>query len=99
MFGPLIVRPNPTGVGLPEPCKEGPKDTKGDKTGSWRIKLRPQFLQKNCVGCRMCALLCPEGCITGKEKNTYSCDYNYCKGCGLCASLCPKDDILMVEEP
>lgn len=83
MYGPLIVRPS---------------KSKGDKTGSWRIKLRPKFLQKNCTGCKMCVLICPEGCIQGKEKNTYIANYEYCKGCGLCALVCPKDDIVMVEE-
>ena len=83
MFGPLIVKPS---------------RSKGDKTGYWRIKSRPKFLQKNCVGCKMCVLACPEGCIEGKEKNTYICDYTYCKGCGLCAIVCPKGDIVMQEE-
>lgn len=83
MFGPLIVKPS---------------KSKGDKTGSWRIQSRPKFLQKNCVGCKMCLLVCPEACIQGKEKNTYICDYNYCKGCGFCAEVCPKQDIIMVEE-
>jgi pyruvate ferredoxin oxidoreductase delta subunit len=83
MFGPLIVKPY---------------KAKGDKTGSWRIQLRPKFLQKNCIGCKMCLLICPEGCIQGEEKNTYNTDYNYCKGCGLCARICPKSDIVMMEE-
>lgn len=83
MFGPLIVKPS---------------TSKGDKTGSWRVTSRPKFLQKNCVGCNMCLLVCPEGCIEGKEKNTYKTDYNYCKGCGLCVLVCPKADIVMVEE-
>ena len=82
MFGPLIVRP---------------EKSKGDKTGSWRTMLRPKFLQKNCIACKMCLLICPENCIQGKEKNTYFTDYNYCKGCGLCAITCPKKDIEMVE--
>jgi len=46
----------------------------------------------------MCALICPEHCISGKEKNTFMPDYNFCKGCGLCAVVCPKADIEMVEE-
>ena len=83
MFGPLIVRP---------------QKSKGDKTGSWRTQLKPKFLQKDCIACKMCLLICPEGCIRGKEKNTYFTDYNYCKGCGLCAITCPKKDIEMVEE-
>jgi pyruvate ferredoxin oxidoreductase delta subunit len=83
MYGPLIVKPI---------------KSKGDKTGAWRLKLRPKFLQKNCVGCRMCMTICPEACIKGKEKNTFTCDYNYCKGCGFCALVCPKADIVMIEE-
>lgn len=83
MFGPLIVKPS---------------KSKGDKTGSWRIKLRPKYLRKNCIGCKMCLLICPEGCISGKEKNTYICNYEYCKGCGLCSVICPKSDIIMTEE-
>jgi pyruvate ferredoxin oxidoreductase delta subunit len=46
----------------------------------------------------MCVLICPEGCVRGKEKNTYICNYDYCKGCGLCAIVCPKADIAMIEE-
>ena len=83
MYGPLIVKPS---------------KSKGDKTGSWRIKLKPKFLQKNCIGCKMCVLVCPEGCIQGKDKNAFIPNYEYCKGCGLCALICPKGDILMVEE-
>jgi pyruvate ferredoxin oxidoreductase delta subunit len=83
MFGPLICRP---------------KSSKNNKTGSWRTELRPKFLQKNCITCNMCVLVCPEACIEGNGKNTYNCDLDYCKGCGLCAVVCPKQDIIMVKE-
>jgi len=83
MFGPLVVKPY---------------RSKGDKTGSWRIKLKPKFLQKDCIACKVCVLICPESCIQGKDKNTYIANYDYCKGCGLCAQVCPKADIVMVEE-
>lgn len=43
-------------------------------------------------------MICPEGCVSGKEKNTFAVDYTYCKGCGLCADICPKKDIEMVNE-
>ena len=83
MFGPLIVKPD---------------KAKDNKTGSWRITVKPKYLQKNCIACKMCVLICPEGCVQGKEKNTFNTDYVYCKGCSLCALICPKKDIEMVEE-
>ncbi|MCK9431978.1 MAG: 4Fe-4S binding protein [Candidatus Omnitrophica bacterium] len=83
MFGPLTVKP---------------KESKGDKTGSWRTQFRPEYLHKNCIACRMCAMICPEGCVYGKEKNSFWVDFNFCKGCGVCADICPKKDIAMVVE-
>ena len=83
MFGPLITKPG---------------TAKNNKTGSWRIEVRPRFLQKNCIACKMCVLICPEGCITGEGKNAYNCDYAFCKGCGSCAIICPKEDIIMIKE-
>jgi pyruvate ferredoxin oxidoreductase delta subunit len=83
MFGPLTVKPS---------------KSKGDKTGSWRIQLKPKFLQLNCIACKMCMTICPEACIKGKEKKTFNCNFAYCKGCGLCALVCPKADIKMVAE-
>ena len=69
-----------------------------NKTGSWRTEVRPKYLKKECIACRMCVYICPEGIVTGKEKNTFQCDYAYCKGCGNCAAICPKKDIEMVSE-
>lgn len=83
MFGPILGK-----VG----------SSKRNKTGSWRTGKKPKYLQKNCIACKMCVLFCPEGCVKGKEKNTFNCDYDYCKGCGLCAAICPKKDIIMVDE-
>ncbi len=83
MFGPLITKP---------------ATSKNNKTGSWRVESRPKFLRQNCIGCKQCLIVCPEGCIEGDQKNTYDADFAYCKGCGLCAQICPKKDIVMVKE-
>lgn len=83
MFGPLIVRP---------------EKSKGSKTGAWRMQSRPKFVQQKCIGCKMCALVCPEDCIYSSGKNAYCADFAYCKGCGLCAKVCPKQDIEMTQE-
>lgn len=82
MFGPLIIKP---------------EKSKGDKTGAWRVQVKPKYLHKDCIGCRMCVNICPEGCISGSGKE-YNPDYLFCKGCGLCAQICPKKDIEMVPE-
>ncbi len=83
MFGPLTSKPG---------------TSRNNKTGSWRTESKPKFLQKNCIGCKMCLLICPEGCISGEAKNTYNFDPVYCKGCGNCAAICPKADIIMIKE-
>ncbi len=75
-----------------------PGSDRNNKTGSWRVERRPKFLQKDCIACRLCILVCPEGIVAGKEKNSFKTDYLYCKGCGLCAAVCPKKDIEMVPE-
>ena len=72
------------------------KASKANKTGSWRSLVKPKYLHKDCINCSLCKIICPEGCIEGKEKNAYNSDYDYCKGCGLCAYICPKKDIEMV---
>ena len=83
MFGPLTVKP---------------AKSKGEATGCWRVQVRPHYLKKDCIACKMCVQICPEGCVTGQEKNTYDANFEFCKGCGLCAKICPKKDIEMVEE-
>ena len=75
-----------------------PGSSVANKTGSWRTDVKPKFLKKNCIACKMCVLICPEGIISGEGKNTYYCNYIYCKGCGNCAAICPKKDIEMVSE-
>jgi len=80
------------------PITAKPGSSVGNKTGSWRTGEKPKFLRKNCVACGLCSLVCPEGVVSGKEKNSFRCDYDYCKGCGLCAAVCPKKDIEMVIE-
>lgn len=80
------------------PVTSKPRTSKANKTGTWRSGKKPHFIQKECIACRLCVMVCPEGCISGDKKCTYISDYKYCKGCGNCAAVCPVADIEMVKE-
>lgn len=74
-----------------------------NKTGSWRTE-KPITDLATCVGCSLCAKLCPENCIVMKKNKKFAnrlrpiTDYNYCKGCGLCAHECPTKAIKMEKD-
>lgn len=72
-----------------------------NKTGKWRNK-RPEIMLEKCIGCELCAKICPEGCIAIKKnkagKKKAEIDYDYCKGCSLCANECPVKAIIMEDE-
>ncbi|MGC8833907.1 MAG: 4Fe-4S binding protein [Armatimonadota bacterium] len=75
-----------------------PGTTAPNRTGDWRV-LHPEFLHEKCAGCSLCAMACPEGCVTGDPKaKKFDYDAYYCKGCGLCVAVCPVGDIRMVAE-
>lgn len=79
-----------------------PNTSLANKTGSWRTH-RPITDYNICIGCSLCAKICPEGCIEMKEtapesKLKPTTDYDYCKGCGLCARECPVQAIKMVKD-
>ncbi|MCX6795246.1 MAG: 4Fe-4S binding protein [Candidatus Falkowbacteria bacterium] len=67
-----------------------------NKTGNWRTH-RPEIDPKKCIGCSLCAKICPEACIEMKERLAVI-DYDYCKGCALCVRECPVKAIEMKKD-
>ncbi len=48
-----------------------------------------------CVGCNVCAVICPVDAIKKNEKGMAQVNEELCKGCGLCAARCPEKAISM----
>jgi NADPH-dependent glutamate synthase beta subunit-like oxidoreductase/Pyruvate/2-oxoacid:ferredoxin oxidoreductase delta subunit len=48
-----------------------------------------------CIGCNVCAVVCPFGAAVKDENNIARIDGDLCKGCGICAARCPTRAITM----
>jgi len=52
---------------------------------------RPKaFVTEQCIGCHMCAKVCPVNAASGELKKQHVINQDKCIGCGICASKCPK---------
>ncbi len=54
-------------------------------------------IEDNCIGCKMCMIACPYGCI-GYDKDThkiFKCDL--CDGDPKCCSICPTDALNYIK--
>ena len=48
-----------------------------------------------CIGCNVCAIVCPFGAAEKDENNIARISEDLCKGCGICAARCPVRAITM----
>ena len=74
-----------------------PESARQYQTGTWRSQ-RPTYDFTKCIKCGICAMYCPEGCISQNAEGYFEADLYYCKGCGICDVECPTKVITMVEE-
>ncbi|MCD8039220.1 MAG: RnfABCDGE type electron transport complex subunit B [Lachnospiraceae bacterium] len=52
--------------------------------------------KSGCIGCGLCAKVCPLGAVTVKDFNAYI-DQSKCTGCGACMEKCPRKAIVKLE--
>jgi len=48
-----------------------------------------------CIGCNVCAVVCPFDAVRKNEDNVAEVGTDLCKGCGICAARCPTRAISM----
>ncbi len=61
------------------------------------ISPHPQvhWISNQCIGCKICLEVCPEGALTFTEDGNRI-DRNLCNGCGLCTEECPGDALALL---
>lgn len=59
--------------------------------------------ENKCLGCGLCASLCPHGCISMRENDLGELhpfvDESACTSCSLCIRMCPANDTMVFHEP
>ena len=55
--------------------------------------LSYRIVEDKCIGCTLCARVCPVNCISGSVKNPHVIDQELCIRCGECFKACMFDAI------
>ncbi len=58
------------------------------RTGKCKALVQYTVIENSCIGCGVCAIKCPVGCISGERKKSHLVDQIKCTKCGECYNAC-----------
>ena len=70
-------------------------DEKRCPAGVCKALISFSILEERCTGCRLCAVKCPQDCITGEKRELHVIDPELCIKCGICRDVCRFDAVLV----
>ncbi len=96
-----------TNIATEQYPKERPKVAERYR-GAPRLNINPDNGETLCIGCDLCAKICPEnlivvGTVRNKETRrldltTFTYDLSRCMFCGLCEDACPVDALELTQD-